>query len=232
MKVSGVWFGGRLRSQVTVSRLNHGPSADEFTVESVTATGYCANLPSAQLGTHWFSRSVPCPAAPDAVQADQVRLSTLMPSSAHASTIDDGLLLSVNGSALAQFATTPTSAAAVRELGAAVGDAPVAGFAVAGLAVAGFAVAAELAVAGGAVAVTVGAAVDWAGDAAWPGGEAVAAEVEPAAAEPPWFALHPATATPSTAQSVIFLTMWLTYLETPYARDGCIVRALPATAVC
>jgi len=151
VKVSGVWFGGRSRSQVTVRRLNHGPSADDVTPESVTATGYFANLPSAQLGTHWFSRSVPCPAAPDAVQADQVRPSTLMPSSAHASTIDDGSLLSVNGSALAQSATTPTSGVTAGELGAAAGDAAD---------VAGLAGAAGLAVAGGEEAAIVGEAED------------------------------------------------------------------------
>ncbi|HEY1669723.1 MAG TPA: hypothetical protein VGG54_28840 [Trebonia sp.] len=201
VKVSGVWFGGRSRSQVTVRRLNQGPSADGMTPESVTATGYFANLPSAQLGTHWFSRSVPCPAAAVAVQADQVRPSTLTPSSAHASTMDDGSLLSVNGSALAQSATTPTAAAAAGEVGAAAGDAADVG---------GLAVAAGLAVAGGEDAGTAGEAEDWAGDAACPVGEAVAAGVEPDAAEPPWFALHPATAAPSAAQSRSLLTVWLT----------------------
>jgi hypothetical protein len=201
VKVSGVWFGGRSRSQVTVRRLNHGPSADDVTPESVTATGYFANLPSAQLATHWFSRSVPCPAAPDAVQADQARSSTLMPSSAHASTIDDGSLLSVNGSALAQSATTPTSGATAGELGAAAGDAAD---------VAGLAVAAGPAVTGGEDAAIVGKAEDWAREAACPAGEAVATGVEPGAAEPPWFALHPATAAPSAAQNRSLLTVWLT----------------------
>ena len=183
MKVSGVWFGGRLRSQVTVRRLNHGPSAEDFTPESVTATGNFANLPSAQLGTHWFSRSVPCPSAPDAVQSDQVRPSTLMPSSAHASTIDDGSLLSANGSALAQSATTPTSAAAAGELGSVVGEAAT----TAGLAVDGFAVAGEPAVDACAAAVAGGeAAADRAGEDAWPASEAVARGADPdAAAEPP-----------------------------------------------
>ena len=192
--MSGVWFGGRSRSQVTVRCLNHGPSADDVTPESETATGYFANLPSAQLGTHWFSRSVPCPAAPAAVQADQVRPATLMPSSTHASTMDDGSLLSVNGSALAQSATTPTS-------GAAAGDADD---------VAGPAVAAGLAVAGGEDGWAVGEAEDWAGDAASPVVEAVAVGAEPGAAEPPWFALHPATAAPSAAQNRSLLTVWLT----------------------
>jgi hypothetical protein len=39
VKLSGVWFGGRPASQVTVSRLNHGPSVDALTAESVTVTG-------------------------------------------------------------------------------------------------------------------------------------------------------------------------------------------------
>ena len=117
VQVSGVWFGGRLRSQVTFSRLNHGPSADDRTADSATATGYFAKLPSAQLGTHWFSQSVPCPSAAEAVQSAQARPSIRSPSSAHVSTIDDGSLLSVCGSALAQSATTPTSAAAANELG-------------------------------------------------------------------------------------------------------------------
>ena len=193
--MSGVWFGGRPRSQVIVRRLNHGPSADGVTRESATATGYLANLPVAQLGTHWFSRSVPCPAAPDAVQADQVRPSTLMPSSAQASTMDDGSLLSANGSALAQSATTPTFGAAAGELGEGAGDA---------------ADVTGLAVAGGEDAWTAGEADDWAGDAGCPVGEVVAAGVEPGAAEPPWFALQPATAAPSTAQSRSLLTLWLT----------------------
>ena len=201
MKASGVWFGGRSRSQVTVRRLNHGPSADAITPERVTATGYFANLPSAQLGTHWFSRSVPCPAAPVAVQADQVRPSTLTPSSAHASTIDDGSLLSVNGSAPAQSATTPTAGAAPDELGAVAGDAADVG----GLAVAG-----GLAEGGREDAGTAGEAEDWAGDAACPVVEAVAVGAEPGAAEPPWFALHPATAAPSAAQNRSLLTVWLT----------------------
>jgi hypothetical protein len=118
--VSGVWFGGRSPSQVSFSRLNHGPSADVRTAESATATGYFANLPSAQLGTHWFSQSVPCPAA-EAVQSAQVRPSIRMPASAHVSTIDDGSLLSVCGSALAQSATTPTSATGADDLGALAG---------------------------------------------------------------------------------------------------------------
>jgi hypothetical protein len=127
VKASGVWFGGRLRPQVTVRRLNHGPSAEDFTAESVTATEYFANLPAAQLGTHWFSQSVPCPAAADAVQVAQVRPSILMPASAHASTIADGSVLSGKGSALAQSATTPTSATAVDELAAAAGEEAAAG---------------------------------------------------------------------------------------------------------
>ena len=199
--MSGVWFGGRPRSQVTVRRLNHGPSADGITPESVTATGYFANLPVAQLGTHWFSRSVPCPAAPDAVQADQVRPSTLMPSSAQASTMDDGSRLSANGSALAQSATTPASGAAAGELGGGAGDAAD---------VTGLAVAAGLAVADGEDAWTAGEAEDWAGEAGCPVGEVVAAGVEPGAAEPPWLALQPATAAPSAAQSRSLLTLWLT----------------------
>jgi hypothetical protein len=120
VQVSGVWPGGRLPSQVSFSRLNHDPSADVRTAESTTATGYFANLPSAQLGTHWFSQSVPCPAA-EAVQSVQVRPSIRRPASAHVSTIDDGCLLSVCGSALAQSATTPTSATGAAELGAVVG---------------------------------------------------------------------------------------------------------------
>ena len=189
MKVSGVWFGGRLPSQVTIRRLNHGPSTEDFTPESLTATGKFANLPSAQLGTHWFSRSVPRPSAPDAVQSDQVRPSTRMPSSAHASTIDDGALLSANGSALAQSATTPTLGAAAGELGAVVGEAAT----TAGLAVDGSAAAGELAAGASAAAVAAGeAAADRAGEDvragedAWPAGEAVASGADPdAAAEPP-----------------------------------------------
>ena len=176
VKVSGVWFGGRLRPQATFRRLNHGPSAEDFTTESVTATGYFANLPEAQLGTHWFSQSVPCPVAADAVQAAQVRLSILMPASAHASTIAGGSVLSGYGSALAQSATTPTSATA-GELGAAVGEAA---------AVAEFVVA-ELGVAARAVAVAVGeeAAAGWAGDDAGPAGAAPVAGLEADAAAPP-----------------------------------------------
>jgi hypothetical protein len=214
VKVSGVWFGGRVRSQVTVRRLNHGPSADDFTTESLTATGYFANLPAAQLGTHWFSRSVPCPVAPDAVQSAQVRPSTRMPSSAHASTIDDGSVLSRNGSALAQSATTPTSVAADDELGAVVGDAA---------AVAGFAAGGELAAgACEAVAVVGEALAEGAGEEAWPVSEAVAAGTELAAAEPLWFAVHPATAPASAAQSASVLSVRFTSLETRFARDGCI----------
>ena len=178
MKVSGVWFAGRLRSQVTVRRLNHGPSAEDFTAESVTATGNFANLPAAQLGTHWFSQSVPCPVAVDAVQAAQVSPSILMPASAHVSTISDGSLLSEYGSALAQSATTPTLATAVAELGAAVGEAT---------AVAEWVVD-ELGAAACEVALAVGeeAAAGWAGDDAWPVGEAVGVGLEAgAAAEPP-----------------------------------------------
>jgi hypothetical protein len=170
VKASGVWFAGRLRSQVTVRRLNHGPSAEDFATESVTVTGYFANLPAAQLGTHWFSQSVPCPVAVAAVQAAQVRPSILMPASAHASTIADGSVLSGYGSALAQSATTPTSATAADELGAAGGEAT---------AVAGFVVG-ELGVAAGEEA-TAG----WAGDDAWPAGEAVAVGPEADAAPPP-----------------------------------------------
>jgi hypothetical protein len=160
VKASGVWFGGRLGPQVTVRRLNHGPLAEDFTAESVTATGYFANLPEAQLGTHWFSQSVPCPVAAVAVQVAQVRPSILMPASAHASTIADGSVLSGYGSALAQSATTPTSATAAGELGAAACEV--------------------------AVAVGEGAAAGWAGDDAWPVGAAVAVGLEAgAAAEPP-----------------------------------------------
>jgi hypothetical protein len=213
VKVPGVWFGGRVRSQVTVRRLNQGPSADDFTTESLTATGYFANLPAAQLGTHWFSSSVPCPVAPDAVQSAQVRPSTRMPSSAHASTIDGGCVLSRNGSALAQSATTPTAVTVVGELGAVVGDAA---------AVAGFAVGGELAVgACGAVAVVGEALADGAGEEAWPVGEAVAAGAE-LTAEPLWFAVHPATAPASAAQSASVLSVRFTSLETRFARDGCI----------
>lgn len=39
VNMSGVPLRGRLPSQVTVSRLNHCPLADAFTVESVTLTG-------------------------------------------------------------------------------------------------------------------------------------------------------------------------------------------------
>jgi hypothetical protein len=156
VKVSGVWFAGRSRSQVTVRRLNHGPSAEDFTAESVTATGNFANLPAAQLGTHWFSQSVPCPVAVDAVQAAQVSPSILMPASAHVSTTADGSLLSEYGSALAQSATTPTLATAVAELGAAACE----------------------------VAPAVGeeVAAGWAGDDAWPVGEAVGVGLEAGAA--------------------------------------------------
>ncbi len=125
--MSGTWPGGRSPAQVSFSRLNHGPSADDRTAESATATGYFANLPSAQLGTHWFSQSVPRPAAAEAVQAVQVRPSIRRPASAHVSTIDDGSLLSVCGSALAQSATTLTSATAADEPGAAVGELGAAG---------------------------------------------------------------------------------------------------------
>jgi hypothetical protein len=215
VKVSGVWFGGRVCSQATVSRLNQGPAADDFTTERVTTTGYFANLPVAQLGTHWFSRSVPCPVAPDPVQSAQVSPSTRMPSSAHASTIDDGSVLSRNGSALAQSATTPTSAAAVDELGAAAGGAA---------AVAGFAEAGELAAGACEAVAAVGEALaDGAGEEAWPVGEAVAVGAEFAVAEFPWFAVHPATATPSAAQSASLLSVRITSLETYYARDGCTV---------
>jgi hypothetical protein len=102
---------------VSLSRLNHGPSADDRTAERVTAAGYFAYLPSAQLGTHWFSQSVPCPAAAEVVHFVQVRPSIRRPASAHVSTIDGGFLLSVCGSALAQSATTPTSATDADELG-------------------------------------------------------------------------------------------------------------------
>jgi hypothetical protein len=121
VQVSGVWFGGRSPSQVTFSRLNHGPSADALTAESATATGYFANLPSAQLGTHWFSQSVPCPFAADDNQSVQVNPSIRTPASAHVSTIDVGCLLKVCGSALVQSATTPTSATGAAELGAVAG---------------------------------------------------------------------------------------------------------------
>jgi hypothetical protein len=159
VKVSGVWFAGRLRSQVTVRRLNHGPSAEDFTAESLTATGNFANLPEAQLGTHWFSQSVPCPVAADAVQAAQVRPSILMPASAHVSTIADGSVLSEYGSALAQSATTPTLATAVAELGAAACEA--------------------------ALAVGEEAAEGWAGDDVWLAGEVVGVGLEADAAVAP-----------------------------------------------
>jgi len=122
VNVLGVWFGGRSRPQVRVRRLNHGPLEDGSTPKSATVTGYFANLPSAQLGTHWFSSSVPCPRAAVAVQSAQVRSSTQTPSSAQASTIDDGLVLSGNGSALAQLATTPTEAAGAGAPAVVAGD--------------------------------------------------------------------------------------------------------------
>jgi hypothetical protein len=122
-----------------------------------------------------------------------------MPSSAQASTMDDGSLLSANGSALAQSATTPASGATADELGGGAGDAAD---------VTGLAVAAGLAVAGGEDTRT--AREDWAGDAGCPVGEVVAAGVEPGAVEPPWLALQPATAAPSAAQSRSVLTLWLT----------------------
>ena len=105
-------------------------------------TGYFANLPSAQLGTHWFSRSVPCPRAAVAVQSAQVRSSTRTPSSAQASTIDGGFVLSGNGSALAQSATTPTEAAAAGEPVAVAGPAVAVGFGAVGEPVEGDGVAA------------------------------------------------------------------------------------------
>jgi hypothetical protein len=224
VKVSGVWFGGRVLSHVTVRRLNHGPSAEDVTPESLTATGNFANLPSAQLGTHPFSRSVPCPVAPDVVQAAQDSPSIRMPASAHASTIDDGSVLSGNGSAAAQLATTPTPAAAADEPGAAgVGGAVVGGAVVGGAVVdAGFAGAGELAAgACEAVAVVGGALADGAGEEAWPVGEVVAAGAELAAAELPRFGVHPATAMPAAAQRASLLSVWFTSLETDYARDGC-----------
>jgi len=119
--VSGVWPGGRSPAQASLSRLNHGPSADDRAAESATTTGYFANLPSAQLGTHWFSQRVPCPAVAEAVQSAQVRPSIRRPASAHVSTIDDGSLLSVCGSVLAQSATSPTSATGAAELGTVAG---------------------------------------------------------------------------------------------------------------
>jgi hypothetical protein len=112
--------------------------------------------------------------------------------------MDDGSLLSANGSALAQSATTPASGAAA---GGGAGDAAD---------VTGPAVAAGLAVAGGEDAWTAGEAEDWAGEAGCPVGEVVAAGVEPVAAEPPWLALQPATAAPSAAPSRSVLTLWLT----------------------
>jgi hypothetical protein len=191
VKVSGVWFGGRLRSQVSFSRLNHGPSADDRTAESVTATGYIANLPSAQLGTHWFSQSVPCPAAAESVQFTQVRPSIRRPASAHVSTIDGGSLLSVCGSALAQSATTPTLATAAAVFGVlageAVGPAGDAAAAVAGVVASE---PAEAAAVFGEAAEAVGpageAAADRAGDAAWAAGEAAVGVASAAAAEPSW----------------------------------------------
>lgn len=220
MKVSGVWFGGRVLSQVTVRRLNQGPSADDVTPESLTATGNFANLPSAQLGTHPFSRSVPCPVAPDAVQAAQDSPSTRMPSSAHASTIDDGSVLSGNGSAAAQSATTPTPAAAVDGPGAAGAGRAVVGGAVVD---AGFTVAGGLAAGACEAGEVVGRALaDGAGEEAWPVGEVVAAGAEWAAAELPRFAVHPATAMPTAAQRASLRCVWFTLLVTDYARDGCI----------
>jgi hypothetical protein len=235
VKVSGVWFGGRLRSQVSFSRLNHGPSADDLTEDSVTATGYFANVPSAQLGTHWFSQSVPCPAAVKSVQFAQVSLFIRMPASAHVSTIDDGFLLSACGSALAQSATTPTSATAAAVCGALAGETVVpAGEA--GAAVA-FAVAAEPAEAGAVVgepadvgAVVAEATADRAGDAAWTAGDAAwtigeAAAVgvtSDAAAEPPWPAWHPAMAAPSAVQRASFPNVGLMLFKTHSMRGGCI----------
>lgn len=175
MNVLGVWFGGRSRPQVSVRRLNHGPLEDGSTPKSATVTGYFANLPSAQLGTHWFSSSVPCPRAAVAVQSAQVRSSTRTPSSAQASTIDDGLVLSGNGSALAQLATTPTAAAGAGAPAVIAGD-PAVAVAVA-VAVAAPADAVEFAAVGfGAVGEPVPAAARV--------GEAVAAAVELAAAVP------------------------------------------------
>jgi hypothetical protein len=116
-----------------------------------------------------------------------------MPASAHASTIDDGSLLRECGSALAQSATTPTSATGADELGGVAGEAVVAvgeAATVAGLAATGEpAVPGELPVAVGEAAEAVGAEVPGrAGDAAWLTGEAVAAGVEPALVTgPPWF---------------------------------------------
>jgi hypothetical protein len=100
-----------------------------------------------------------------------------MPASAHASTIADGSVLSGYGSALAQSATTPTSATAADVLGAAVGEAT---------AVAEFVVD-ELGVAACEVAVAVGeeAVAGWAGDDVWPAGEAAAVGPEADAGPPP-----------------------------------------------
>jgi hypothetical protein len=207
--VSGVWFGGRLPAQVSFSRLNHGPSAEDRTAKSATATGYFANLPSAQLGTHWFSHSVPCPAAAESVQVTQVRPSIRMPASAHVSTIDDGSLLSVCGSALAQSATTPTSAAGADELGAVAG--PVVGLADAPV---GEAVTAAP---GGAAAAAM--PVDEAAAAARVG-EPVTVDVELFLAVPSWLGLHPVTAAPITAQRTNMPNVCFMLLKTNSMRIG------------
>ena len=90
-------------------------------------------------------------------------------------------------------------------------------------AVAGFAADGELAVgACEAVAVVGEALAEGAGEEAWPVSEAVAAGTELAAAEPLWFAVHPATAPASAAQSASLLSVRFTSLETRFARDGCI----------
>jgi hypothetical protein len=99
--------GGRWPSQLTVSRLNHGPDAEERTADSVTATGYVPVLPSAQLGTQSFSQSLPCPEAAEAAQVPQVMSCTPRPSSAQASVMVPGRVLSRYGGALVQSATTP-----------------------------------------------------------------------------------------------------------------------------
>jgi hypothetical protein len=105
-KLLGVVPGGRWPSQVTLSRLNHGPDAEERTADSVTATGYVPVLPSAQLGTQSFSQSLPCPVAAEAAQVPQVMSCTPKPSSAQASVMVPGRVLSRYGGALVQSATT------------------------------------------------------------------------------------------------------------------------------
>jgi hypothetical protein len=94
------------------------------------------------------------------------------------STIDDGSLLSVCGSALAQSATTPTSATAAAVFAVAAEPAE-AGAVVGELADVG-------AVVGEATADRTGDTAWTACDAAWLAGEAAVGVASDAAAEPPW----------------------------------------------